>query len=247
MHTCPKGTFPYIIQPYDTIWSLAHRFNTTAHEIKTLNPWVDLNCLPVGQVICICPGYRPECISRGELELSNHLRMLWEQHVVWTRLTVTSIAFDLPDVEFVINRLLRNPVDFEIAFRPFYGSQIASKLGVLLKNHLVIAVELIKAAKAGDDKEAADAEKRWYANADAIAALLGSINPYWSEEEWKSMLYEHLSLTKSETVNILNGNYEDGISVYDEIEIQALKMADVMAEGIAKQFSYKFTKCFSCP
>lgn len=251
MHAYLKGTFPYIIQPYDTIWSLAHRFNTTVYGISIFNPGVDLNYLQVGQVIHISPGYmyrsRSECISKGELELYNHLRMLWEQHVVWTRLTIISIAFDLPDVELVTNRLLRNPTDFEMALEPFYGSEIASKFGSLLKDHLVIAAELVKAAKAGDDKAAADAERRWYANADKIAALLGSINPYWSEEEWKSMLYEHLSLTKSEAVNILTKDYGDSISVYDEIEIQALKMADVMAEGIAKQFSYRFTRCFSCP
>ncbi len=250
MHIFPKGTFPYIIQPYDTIWSLAHRFNTTIDGISFFNPEVDLNRLEAGQIIHIYPGYmyhsRSRCISKGELELYNHLRMLWEQHVVWTRLTIISIAFDLPDVELVTNRLLRNPIDFEMALGPFYGGKIASEFSGLLENHLVIAAELVKAAKAGDDK-AADAEKRWYANADKIAAFLGCINPYWFEEEWKSMLYEHLSLIKSEAVNILTKNYGDSISVYDEIEIQALKMADVMAEGIAKQFSYRFTRCFSCP
>jgi hypothetical protein len=85
---------------------------------------------------------------------------------------------------------------------------------------------------------AADAEKRWYANADGIAAFLSRINPYWSQEDWKTMLYEHLRMTKSEAVNILTNNYEESIKEYDEIEKQALNMADVMAVGIVKQFNY---------
>ena len=54
------------------------------------------------------------------------------------------------------------------------------------------------------------------------------------------MLYEHLARTKSEAVDILTNNYEESITEYDEIEKQALKMADVMAEGIVKQFLYYF-------
>lgn len=56
------------------------------------------------------------------------------------------------------------------------------------------------------------------------------------------MLHEHLKLTKSEAVDILTGNYAEGIKLYDKIEKQALKMADVMAKGIVKQFPGKFIR-----
>lgn len=56
------------------------------------------------------------------------------------------------------------------------------------------------------------------------------------------MLHEHLALTKSEAVDILTANYAKGIKVYDEIEKQALKMANVMAKGIVKQFPENFTR-----
>ncbi|WP_249168612.1 acetylglutamate kinase [Alkaliphilus sp. B6464] len=170
--------------------------------------------------------------------------MLWVQHVVWTRLAIVSIVFDLPDVDFVINRLLRNPKDFESALKPFYGDKIASQFADLLTSHLVIAAQLVKEAKAGNTEAVAETEKRWYANADEIAAFLGSINPYWSEEDWRTMLYEHLALTKSEAVYMLTKRYEDSITVYDKIEKQALQMADVMAKGIVKQFLNNCTEQF---
>jgi len=177
-------------------------------------------------------------ISETEVYLRNVIRKLWEQHIVWTRMTIISIIKDLPDVDAVTKRLLRNPTDFKNILKHFYGDEIASQFSDLFKNHLVIAAQLVKAAKAGYTQESADAEKRWYANADEIAAFLGRINPYWSQEMWKRMLYEHLVMTKSEAVNILTNNYEKSITEYDEIEKQALKMADVMAEGIVKQFLY---------
>ncbi len=54
------------------------------------------------------------------------------------------------------------------------------------------------------------------------------------------MLFEHLALTKTEAVSRLTGDYETNIAIYDEIETQALGMADVMTEGIVRQFPRKF-------
>lgn len=183
--------------------------------------------------------HAPTKITKSETDLTNALRMLWEQHIAWTRMTIISMIAGLPDVDLVTGRLLQNPIDFEKVLRPLYGDKISSNFSDLFRSHLVIAAELVKAAKAGNNEAAENAEKRWYANADEIADFLGRINPYWSQDDWKTMLHEHLALTKSEAVDILTGNYSEGIKVYDEIEKQALKMADVMAEGIVKQFPDK--------
>lgn len=123
---------------------------------------------------------------------------------------------------------------------PLYGNEKAGIFENLLKDHLIIAADLVKAAKAGDDKQAEKLESQWYANADDIAKFLAGINPYWSEDEWKMMLHRHLALVKSEAVNSLQRNYEEDIKVYDEIENQSLNMADVMSEGIIRQFPYLF-------
>ena len=85
--------------------------------------------------------------------------MLWEQHVVWTRLTIISIVFSLPDVDLLTNRLLRNPKDFEALLRPLYGDRVASWFADLFTSHLVIAAELVNAAKAGDTRAAMGSRK----------------------------------------------------------------------------------------
>lgn len=179
-------------------------------------------------------------ISQAELDLNNHIRMLWEQHIMWTRLTIMSIAAGSPDVDVVTRRLLRNPSDFARALEPLYGTQVAAEFERLFTEHLVIAAELVRAAKAGDTQAAADAERRWYANADQIAAFLAGINPHWSEEEWRLMLRQHLALTKTEAVDILTNQFEHGVTIFDETERQALMMADMMVRGIVRQFPRRF-------
>lgn len=105
-----------------------------------------------------------------------------------------------------------------------------------MKEHLLIAAQLVKAAKMGDSGTVADAEKKWYANADHIATFLNCINPYLPKEVVKAMLDEHLALTKSEAVARLSKNYATDIALYDKIELQALRMADALTDGIARQF-----------
>ncbi len=170
-------------------------------------------------------------------QLINYFHMLWEQHVFWTRMTVMGIIHDLPESQQITQRLLRNPVDFANALLPFYGTEAANNFKDLLTAHLMIAAELVKAAKDGDNKAVADANKRWYENADEIAKFLNNINEYWSEDDWSAMLYEHLELLSENVLQMIAGEYEQSINGFDDIEMQALEMADMMAEGIAMQFS----------
>ena len=55
-------------------------------------------------------------------------------------------------------------------------------------------------------------EKKWYENADQIAAFLASANPNWPVQDLKTMLHNHLALTKSEAVARLIGNYTGDIA-----------------------------------
>jgi hypothetical protein len=174
--------------------------------------------------------------TQAEVYVKDLMRLLWEQHVYWTRMAIISIAMDLPDVDPTTKRLIRNPADFEAAFKPFYGGDIAHQFASLVTEHLVLAAELVKAAKAGNNQAAAELEKKWYANADQIVNFLNQINPYWTIEHMRTMWYTHLALTKSEAVARLAKDYAKDIAVFDQIEQEALMMADDFALGLIRQF-----------
>ena len=124
--------------------------------------------------------------------------------------------------------------------RPFYGNKIATKFSNLIREHLVIAVQLVKTAKAGNQKDVAAIERRWYANGEEIAEFLSTINPFVSETEFREMFFEHLALTTREAVFILQEEFESSIAVFDRIEAEALQMADTITVGIVKQFPKRF-------
>jgi hypothetical protein len=158
------------------------------------------------------------------------------EHVLWTRFFIVSAVFDLPDLKYVTQRLLRNPVDFANELQQFYGNQIAMQFEKLLTEHLLIAAQLVNAAKAGDTEQVNALRKKWYANANEIACFLAEINPYWDAGIWRNLLFDHLQMTENEAVFMLNGQYERSIEEYDAIQAEALQMADVMTRGIIEQF-----------
>ena len=162
----------------------------------------------------MCNGY-----TKQQMCLMNRIRQLWEQHVYWTRFFIISTAADLGDLEPVTNRLLQNPKDFARLLTPIYGIRIASRFQELFTQHLLIAAELVNAAK----------------NADEIAGFLASINPCWEEATWRDMLYSHLEMTEKEATLRLQGNYTADIKVFDNIENEALNMADYMFCGIMRR------------
>lgn len=232
----------YVIQPGDTIFSIAKKFNTSIEKILSKNPYVNPSNLKINSLLLIPVEIIPGTglINQKVLNLNNHFRMLWEQHIAWTRMTIMDIVYNLPELEFSIDRLLRNPTDFKLALKPFYGEEASSKFEKLLKEHLTVAADLVKAAKANNNMEFEKLDKKWHNNADDIARLLSSINPYWTFKEWQQMLYQHLELVKLEATYFLTGTYGKNEILFDSMEKQALEMSDYLFKGIIQQFPELF-------
>ena len=171
----------------------------------------------------------------------DEMRRLWEDHVTWTRVAIISLTGDTPDTEASVGRLLQNQTDIGNAIKPLYGDAAGAQLTGLLRDHILTAADLIAAARAGDETAVADAQSRWTANADEIAAFLAGANPRsWDLDEMKTMLHEHLRLTANEALARIQGDWAADVAAYDEIHLQALGMADMLSDGIIKQFPSRF-------
>ncbi|MFS0691110.1 acetylglutamate kinase [Sporosarcina sp. 179-K 8C2 HS] len=198
------------------------------------------NVLPMQPIQLMQPMQPINCYSKSQVELWNKNRLLWQQHVYWTRMAVTALVFKLPDVKFVLARLLRNATDMGDSLRPYYGDEIANAYGGLIREHLTIAADLVTAAANGETEKVETLEANWYRNADEIAEFLNRINPYIDREAFRKMMYSHLALLKLEVVCMIQRNFELEVQVFDRIEAEALMMADMISEGIFKQFPYAF-------
>ncbi len=179
-------------------------------------------------------------VSQAQVNLQAGLQRLWIEHVAWTRMYVIAALDGAPYADKTAARLLKNQDDLGNAIAPYYGSGAGRQLSKLLKEHIMIAAEIVTAAKKGDMGGVNAGEKKWTANADALATFLSGANPNWPKAALMSMLQRHLDLTTRETVDHLQKKWDDEIATYDKIEAQALMMADALAMGIVKQFPEKF-------
>jgi hypothetical protein len=139
-------------------------------------------------------------------------------------------------------RLLRNQRDLGNAIAPFYGDAAGRRLARLLRQHILIAVDVLAAAKAGRTAALKRAQSRWSANAERIAAFLHGANPSaWPLGEMRGMMAGHLALTTREAVDQLGGRYGASVKAYDAVHDQILDMADMLSQGIARQFPARFS------
>ncbi|HEX5499897.1 MAG TPA: hypothetical protein VFX03_11740, partial [Thermomicrobiales bacterium] len=162
-------------------------------------------------------------------------------HITWTRLFIVDFAAGSPETDATTQRLLQNQVNRGDAVAPYYGRVAGGELTDLLKQHIVQAGDVLAAAKAGDAAKVEAASKRWYANANDIAAFLHGANPAaWPLPTMQAMMKSHLDDTTAEVVAHLNGEWAADIAAYDKVHAQILGMADMLSAGIIAQFPDRF-------
>lgn len=148
-------------------------------------------------------------------------------------------AMPASDADAAASRLLRNQDDIGEAFVPYYGKDAARKLSDLLKQHIMIAVELIADAKGGDKQKFARDDERWTQNANGIARFLASANPNWPEKDVMDLLALHLQLTKGEVTARLNQDWNADVKAFDDIFTEIMVLADTLYDGLVAQFPQK--------
>ena len=178
--------------------------------------------------------------SDAACQLKTTMRKLWEDHVTWTRNVILCLTDDLPGGDQAVKRLLKNQDDIGNAVKTFYGEAGGKELTRLLREHITTAADLLKAAKTGNNSAFDAANKKWSANADEISDFLSKANPNWKLNDMKKMMHDHLALTTDEAVARLKKDYAADVKAYDKVHNEILMMADMLTDGIIKQFPGKF-------
>jgi hypothetical protein len=182
----------------------------------------------------------------SQAQLHDAMRKLWEDHVAYTAFFYKAAINGGDDAGKVAERLLRNQDDIGSAVKPFYGeaagNRVANRLAALLREHILIAADLVKAAKTGDATGQDEANRKFFQNGDDLAAFLSSANPNWPRKTLEVALRGHLQMVIEQVVATLHQDTAAAIAAYDRGHEHMLMVADVLSSGIVKQFPERFER-----
>jgi hypothetical protein len=181
-----------------------------------------------------------QAASVSAARLREDMRKLWSDHVIWTRDYIVAAIAGSPGANAAATRLLKNQDDIGAAVAGFYGKAAGDKLTALLKQHIMIAVDLIAAAKGNDQAKYNATDQLWKKNGDEIADFLSQANPNWPKATLASMMAAHLATTTKEVVARLNKKWDEDTAAFDEVYNHILHMSDALSDGIIRQFPQEF-------
>lgn len=237
----------HIVRDGDSFYTIANYYQIPVEVMIEQNPGMDPYNLQVGEEVTVCLDSAPseegmwENMDWGNImDVSNEMRKAWEQHIYWTRMLFLSIAGRMQDQAAVTDRLMRNPMDIAQVYQGFYPREEVDQIAGLLTEHLQIGGQLMTALRDGNQAEAEQLNRQWYANADQIAAALAAVNPQYNAAELQNLLYLHLQQLTQQMMERLAGNYQADIQAFDEGEDYILMIADYLTSGLVQQFPQKF-------
>lgn len=175
-----------------------------------------------------------------QAELFGDMRQIWSNHVWQDREATIAIVNNLPSTQSTVNFALTTPVIMGQLYAEYYSDHNAKRIQDTFSQHIKIAGDVITSAKNHDMAQLEAHTKLWYANADEFARVMSSVNPYYSENEVRKMMYEHLRLLLLMTSQIVAGNYDEGVATFNKILKDAEMMADYFSKGLIAQFPEKF-------
>lgn len=179
-----------------------------------------------------------EINERDQLALISDLRQLWSQLAIWSRSLIVSIAAGLGDIQMITDRLMFLPESFSKVLGKYFEPQDADRFGELLQEHISTMTALFTAEKNKDDALVNRETKNLYANAVRMAEFLAGANSYWDEEQWKGLLSDYIEMLIADLVARMAGEYAKEIDIFDDLQTQAIKIADYMSRGMMQKFHF---------
>jgi len=176
--------------------------------------------------------FNPQCITYSQMDLIVNSRIAWLRLSTWVRAYIISRYAGIGTEEEVFGRLYLEALNFSDMIQLFFGRENSQKNAEYLNKFTFLLRDLISAQLSGNTEEVQKIAARMDQNANDAASFFASINPYWSESEWKELLGTLLRLTSEEANYFASGNYREDIETFDQITALTMKAGDVFARGL---------------
>jgi len=172
--------------------------------------------------------------------LRQALRDLWVGHIFWVRNVVLTTKFgDKEAAKVAEDQVVQNAKDIANSITPFYGKEASDKLFTLLAGHYGAVKDYMTAAFASNKDGMKAASDKINKNAEEIATFLSSANPNWPKQTLLGALVAHGGHHMAQIDAIQKNDFASEAKIWDGMKNHIYTIADVLADGIVKQFGHK--------
>jgi len=174
-------------------------------------------------------------------KLHTTLRSLWHGHIVTTREYALAVhAGSKAGERRAAEAVVANAGQIANAVAGFYGKDAGEALLKLLAGHWGAVKALTDSARAKNTAGESTAMADLGSNAAQIAKFLAGANPNWQEGELQGALTMHGGDHKKQVdLMMSNAPRAEQDAAWKEMEQHMDMIADVLADGIARQFPDK--------
>ncbi|MBS0571578.1 MAG: hypothetical protein JSS28_13280 [Proteobacteria bacterium] len=187
------------------------------------------------------PATMQHAPAQAAPKLHATLRQLWHGHLVATHDYALAVhAGNTAQEKTAADAVVANAKDIAKAVAGFYGRDAGDGLLKLLAGHWGGVKAMTDAAKSGNAADEKKALEGSLTNASDIAKFLAGANPNWSEGALDGALAMHVNDHKLQVDQMMsNTPAAEQASGWAEMQRHMDMIADVLADGIAKQFPDK--------
>ena len=199
----------------------------------------------INQIECQMPSPPPvdDCNATQELcYLSSHevyevllrMREWWEDHVIWTRITIEQVITNSNFASESLDRLFRNQEDLGKNLGLLYCERNGQRYTAILRVHINYAVEVLTAILQGSS-DLDEAVNRALANAREFAEFWHAINPLTKTQTVYNHMVSHIATLEELMVALNDGDAAGAVSKFDVYSEATRDMVDYLVEKVGRQ------------
>jgi hypothetical protein len=194
-----------------------------------------MKMISIGQVqppagLPAVPPVNPSYIT-APMNFMFRARMLWISLASWLRQYMVSLYGGVGNYQEASTRLFRIPAEYGNVFRLFFGEQPTEQY-VALTQYITIFQSLLDAINKNDVNSINNYTQQLYQNVANNAAFFASLNPYWTQAQWQTLLELYTNLQIQEAQTFLTKDYTTNINLYDQVLALTMIIGDYFSEGL---------------
>jgi cytochrome c biogenesis factor len=181
---------------------------------------------------CYYKNQEQPYVSYTYLNLVKDFRLLMTQLAYLTRSYFASVYSGFGNAQSIADHLNELPIRFKEKAELIFGTPLSEEFMNLLSIYVVYIQSLAQALYSNDQAAADSSVRKLYQTTDELAAQYAKMNPFWSEQQWKTLLYNFINLVIQDAVALRSRDYDKDMDIYDRMLLAALAMGDYQADGL---------------